>query len=99
MIVLKKPFWMRKGAYLERLVKTFMNQIPDIFRYGKYTVIQPRILIYIYMKLEQAYPDRVLLQAAIDDCSETLLMVARDLKEIEDNESRDLFKGQHARSG
>lgn len=95
MIVQKKPLWMRKGAYLERLVKTFMNQIPDIFRYGKYSLIQPEILINIYMRLEQAYPDRALLQAEIDDLSETLLQAARDLKEYEDNESRDLFQGQH----
>lgn len=82
MIVPKKPFWMRKATYLQCIVDTFSDQIPDILvkRYSPAVALFKAALCFNLLK---AYPDRNKLQEIIDKFSEIALDAQRKIEEEE----------------
>lgn len=82
MIVPKKPFWMRRATYLQHLVDTFSDEIPDIF-HKCYSPAVAILTISLCFNLALAYPDRNKLQEIIDKYSEVLLDAQRRIKEKE----------------
>lgn len=63
-LLLDKPFWMRKRKYISLITQQFDNDIQEDFK--KTHPLYIVILISMYVKLDEVYPNRQLMQNVLE---------------------------------
>lgn len=63
-LLLDKPFWMRKRKYISLIIQQFDNDLQEDFK--KTHPLYIVILISMYVKLDEVYPNRQLMQYVLE---------------------------------